>query len=184
MKLINEKKIPVKAVSVILYVSMCLGCWYYARMFLAYAAIVYLVETAALVIANTISAMLLFGLFLYAVVNMMLSQALHPSRLLGVNNGMLVYVFKLVLICANLVHSALSLLFLLSPVIGLYGDLVLRFLVTTLFMFFGFAYAYKNGFIPKDRMGKTLYAAGGTYLIFYVIAMTLKIFLFYASGVM
>lgn len=153
------------------------------RQLIAYFAIVYFNDIAAIVLGNPVVGSLLGGLVLYLVINSLITRSLHPYRLSGVKNDMLIYVFKLAFSVGSLVYGGLSFIYFTTPLIALYGDYILRFIVLTVCVVLGFVYCVKNGFIAKELIGRTLYAVFFTYLIAYAAIVALKLLLYYMMGV-
>lgn len=183
MELIKKKKIPLKAVNVILYFSLCFSCWYYMRQLMAYFAVVYFSGIAALVLANAVVGSLLGGLVCYLVINSLITRSLHPYQLSGVDNATMAYVFKLAFAAAGIVYGGLSFVYFVTPLISLYGEYILRFIVYTVFLVIGYVYCVRAGLIRKESIGRSLYSVFGTYLIAYTAIVALKLLIYYMMGV-
>ena len=182
MKIIKDKKIQPKVLSVILYFSVCFGSWYYIRSLASFLSIMYFNNAMGLILANAIVATFLFGLLFFAIINPLFVRAVHPYKLSGVNNSMLLYVFRLFFAIGSFIYGGFSFIYFAFPLIGFYGDLIFKFVFLTAALVFGFIYSVKNGYIPKHRIGKALYSAGGTYLITYAVIIIVKILIFYLTG--
>lgn len=183
MNFIKEKKIPPAVMSVILYLSLSFSCWYYMREFMAYFAVVYLNSTAAMIFANPVVGSLLGGLVWYLVINSLITRSLHPYKLSGVDNSAFVYVLKMAFAAAGIVYGGLSFIYFATPLISLYGDFILRFIVYTAFLVIVYVYAVKSGLVRKESIGRSMYAVFGTYLIAYAAIVALKLMLYYVMGV-
>lgn len=169
MKVIDEKKINKWIVIVVLYLSFAFANWQTSRGSLAYLSYNYPVLMQSGAIFNEVVAFIIGGivpLLFFEIVSA------FGSRFVGFKCGVeadkLKYSLRFFYIGANIVIGAVKLVYLISPVITVYGNVLIDFSVTTVF-FVGFlVYAGKH-YVEKTRWGAMIVGAASTYLVLYAL---------------
>lgn len=161
--IIRQKKIPVWAMSLMLYVSFCMSAFMPFRG--TWAAILSSV-TNSVVLNNYIVSFLIGGLIPWGIYEFLTRFAFRfmQARLGGDTDSMR-YALRFFYIPANVVIFLLKLTYLAFPVLSIYGDLIFDFVVTAAFFVGYLFYIVKE--VPKDRIAAALYQLGGTFIIVY-----------------
>ncbi len=175
MKFLSEKKINPVMAGIALYLSFCAANFYFARGDWAFM----LSKTGALYqtafISNPIFAFLAggaLGYILYELVTLFLFRSMRPR--LGFVVEDMKYELRFFYFAANCVAALLSLLYLISPIISIYGGVVFPFLATSAFAVLYLIYVQRAHSI-KSLFGFVLIRLGGAYIGIYAFLTVLKI---------
>ena len=175
MKIIDEKKINKWIVIVVLYLSFAFAYWQTSRGSLAYMSYNYpsLLQSGA--IFNEVMAFIVGGIVPVLIFELVaMFGARFVGRKCGVEPDKLKYSLRYFYIGANIVIGLVKLIYFISPIISVYGNVLIDFLITTVF-FVGFlVYAGKH-YVDKTRWGVMILGAGSTYLVLYVVITVLGI---------
>lgn len=169
MKVIDEKKINKWIVIVVLYLSFAFASWQSSRGALAYMSYSYPTLMQSGAIFNEVVAFIIGGilpLVFFELVTMF--GARFVGIKCGVDSDTLKYALRFFYIGANIVIGAVKLVYFVSPLISVYGNVLIDFIVTTVF-FVGFlVYAGKH-YVDKTRWGAMILGASSTYLVLYTL---------------
>ena len=173
MKLIEEKKIHPALCGLMLYLSFCMANWYTSRGGWAHnLSSVAMLQTVFL--ANDIVAFLVAGLLpflFFEVIAMFVFRFCEPR--LGKSVVGMRYAARFFYIPANLVLFALKLFYLLSPLISVYGNILLDFLVPAVFLVFYLKYCAAH-YAEKQNWSAMIAQLGGAFLIVSMLSATLS----------
>lgn len=175
MKFIREKKLNDILVIVILYFSFCLSNWFTSRGTASLSSLMGMSGVTSVLTGNEIVAFLMGGLIptlLYELITRMLFK-MGQVKIGGGADDMR-YVLRFFYIAANIVIFLVKLTYLINPLISIYGDIFISFIITTAFMVWYFLYVAKH-YLEKDRYAMVLYQLGGAYLILSVITSVLPL---------
>lgn len=165
MKIIDEKKINKYIVIVVLFLSFGYAQWQSARGTLAYMSYSYPELAQATWMFNDVVAILTAGLVPLLFFELITSFA---SRFVAVRGGAqaeeLKYSLRFFYIGANIVIGSLKFLYYISPIISVFGNILIDFVITTVFFCLYLFYCAKH-YADKTRWGALIISAGGTYLI-------------------
>ena len=176
MKLLAEKKINPIVSAVALYLSFCAAGFYFSRGDWAFAASVLMGLSGMGFITNPIVAFFGGGIISYAfyeVCTAFVFRNLRPR--IGWQADSMKYELRFFYTAANCTAALLSLFYLISPIISIYGGVFVPFVSQTVFAALYIVYAFKRH-IEKGRWGATLIGLGGTYLAIYAFLTAIKIF--------
>ncbi len=175
MKIIAEKKINSVVAGVALYLSFCAANFYFARGDWAYflSRMSPLYQTAFL--SNPFFAFIAGGVLPYAfyeIFTLFFFRSMRPR--IGFVVEDLKYELRFFYFAANICVALCSLLYLISPIISIYGGVVFPFLFTTVFAALYIAYIFRRH-IEKGRWGSVLVRLGGAYIGVYALLALLSI---------
>lgn len=173
MKFILEKKVNTNILSVILYVSFCFSSFYFSRGALAYAASLAGLNSA--ILTNSIVAFFVGGIVPIALYELLTNFVFKSMRNNFVHAESMRYSLKYFYIAANIVIGLVSLIYFISPLISVYGNIFIPFLITTLFfaLYLWFVCCH---FVEKPRISHILAQLCGVYIFFYAVLTALNIF--------
>lgn len=165
MKFIDEKKINKAIVMAVLYLSFGFAQWQTTRGTLAYMSYNYADLAQATWLFNDIVALFMGGVVPYLLYELITTFAARfvAMRTGGATDDMK-YALRFFYIGANLVIGALKFLWYVTPVISVFGSVIIDFVVTTAFFVWYLFYCAKH-YVVKMRWGAMLLTVGGTYLI-------------------
>lgn len=177
MKLIREKKIHPYIMTALVYVSFCASNWYMSRGSLALTAYQFpqLFQTA--VLFNDVVAFLVAGIIPTLVFELISMFTFRFAQVrMGGSTDMMRYALRFFYVPANLVSFLIKLVYFITPLASVYGNIVIDLVVTAGFVAWFLFYSAKN-FVPKERWGAMLYQVGGTFLIVYGILTAIGLLL-------
>lgn len=174
MKLISEKKINTNILSVILYLSFCFSGFYFARGSLAYAAVISGLGVSS-VFTNVIIAFFIGGIIPVAVYEILTSFVFRSMKSSFIHAEKMRYALKWFYFAANIVIGLVSLIYYISPLISIYGDIFIPFLIMTVFFVFYIVFICRR-YVEKQRISHILIQLGGAYLLFYALFTAFNIF--------
>lgn len=149
----------------VLYLSFGFAQLSSTRGTLAYVSYSYPEFGQSAFIFNDIVALLLGGvvpLLFYELITAF--SARFVTIKVGEVRGDLKYALRFFYIGANIVIGALKFLYYISPIVSVFGNVLIDFVVTTAFFAGYLAYVMKR-YTDKTRWGVLLLSAGGTYVV-------------------
>ncbi len=174
MKFIAEKKISPVIAGIALYLSFCAAEFYFARgdwaFTLSKAGALY--QTAF--ISNPVFAFLAggaLGYIFYELVTLFLFRSMRLK--LGFVAEDMKYELRFFYFAANCVCALLSLLYLISPIISIYGGVIFPFVTTAVFAALYLRYVFGAHDI-KTLFGFILVRMGSAYIGVYAFLTVLK----------
>lgn len=176
MKLITEKKVHPIILGLLVYLTFCLSHFYFARGDWAYALSVLSQKLQGAAVSNPIFAFLYGGIFSWVIYEVIVNFTYASLKMrLGKCADDLKYSINYFFIVANLLNAAFTLLYIISPIISVYGGIFSEFIITSICMVFYFMYIFKHC-VEKNRQGMTLITIGGTYIIVFAVFAIFAIF--------
>lgn len=173
MDFIDKKKINKFIVIAILYLSFGFAGWQETRGVLAYMSYSYPELGQPTWLFNDVTAILLGGVvpvLFYELVTAFAAR--FAAARIGCSGDDLKYALRFFYIVANLVIGALKFLYYLSPVVSVFGNVLIDFVITTAFFALFLWYAAKR-YVAASRWGALLLSVGGTYLVIEGIVIVL-----------
>lgn len=169
MKLIKEKKINNYLMIFFLYVSFCACNYFAARGTLSYTSMTMAGAGVVGFMFNDIVAVLIGGLIPTLLFELVTSFVFKFSQVkLGGAADDMRYALRFFYIPANLICFGIKFVYLLSPIVSIFGNVMIDFVITAIFCVGFLVYCAKNC-IKNDRWGAMIYQLGGAYLIVYGI---------------
>ena len=175
MKIIDDKKINKWIVIVVLYLSFAFASWQSSRGTLAYLSYSYPALNGNGAIFNEVVAFIFGGVIPLLFFELVAS---FGARFVGFRCGVaadkLKYSLRFFYIGANIVIGAVKLVYFVSPVISVFGEVLIDFLITTVF-FIGFLVYAGRHYVDKTRWSAMILCAGSTYLVLFAIVTAANI---------
>ena len=169
MKLIDEKKINKWIVIAILYLSYAFASWQSSRGSLAYLSYSYPMLSGNGAVFNEVMAFIMGGIIPLLFFELVASfGARFVGFRCGVSSENLKYALRFFFIGANIVIGAVKFVYLVSPVVSIYGNVLIDFLITTVF-FVGFLIYAGKHYVDKTRWSAMVLCAGSTYLVLFAV---------------
>ncbi len=176
MKLILSRKINSALTVFLLYISFCFAEFYFAR-----GAIAYSMASAGSIYSSKIFSNIIFAFFIggalpfafYEIVTGFIFKGLR--RKLGAVTDDMRYALRFYYFASNVVIGLISLLYFISPLISVYGEIFVPFVCTGVFFALYLKYVCSHC-VEKSLTAFVLMQCGSVYLIFYGISTILKIF--------
>lgn len=165
MEFIDKKKINKYIVALILFLSFGYAQWQSSRGILAYVSYSYPGLGQPAWLFNDITAILIGGivpLIFYELITAFAGRMVS-ARSGGAGDDMK-YALRFFYIAANIVIGTLKFIFYANPMISVFGNILIDFVITTVFFALFLWYCAKR-YVDKTRWGAMIMAAGGTYLI-------------------
>ncbi len=165
MDFIDKKKINKYIVMTVLFLSFGYAQWQPSRGMLAYLSYSYPSLGQAAWLFNDVIAFLMGGIIpmlAYEIITMFAAR--FVSRRSGGVADDMKYALRFFYIVANVVIGSVKFVYYVSPVITVFGNILIDFTVTTAVFAFYLWYCAKR-YVENTRWGAMLLSAGGTYLI-------------------
>lgn len=169
MKIIDNKKINKYIVIALLFLSFGFAQWQASRGVLAYMSYSYPQLGQPAWIFNDIVALLIGGiipLIIYEVITMFVSKFVAQRS--GGADADMKYALRFFYIAANIVIGSVKFVYYASPIITVWGNVLIDFVITTVFFALFLWYSAKH-YVVNTRWGAMLLSVGGTYLIVYAL---------------
>ena len=166
MEFIDKKKINKYIVIAVLFLSFGFAQWMPSRGMLSYMAYSYPELGQPAWLFNDIVAILMGGivpLIAYEVITLFASRFV-TARIGAESAENMKYALRYFYICANIVIGCIKLFYLVSPLLSVWGNILIDFTVTTGFFCLFLWYSAKR-YVQNTRWGAMLLGVGGTYLI-------------------
>ena len=165
MDFIDKKKINKYVVILLLFLSFGFAQWQPSRGMLAYMSYTYPELGQPDWIFNDIVAILLGGIIPLIVYEVVTAFA---ARFVAAKNGgasdEMKYALRFFFIAANLIIGAVKFVYYVSPLVTVWGNIIIDFVITTAFFCLYLWYCARR-YVPNTRWGAMLLSVGGTYLI-------------------
>lgn len=177
MKLIKEKKIKEFILTIVLYITFCASYWYTSRGGLALSILQMPLAYQNAFLSNDIVAFFTAGLIpliFYELISRFAFKTLQYK--MGAVSDNMRYALKYFYIMANIVVFLVKLVYFITPIASIYGNIFIEFVVTTGFFVWYLFYVCKN-YIDKTRVGAVLAQIGGTYLVLYASLLVITLLL-------
>lgn len=159
---------------VLLYLSFCAAEFFTFRG--TYAALMTNFGVPSAVVSNSIVAFFLGGLIpfvLYELISRFLFRFAQAS--LGGRVDEYAYILRVFYIAANAAIFLLKLLYLWFPLLHIYGDILIDFVITSAAFAVFLWYVLRRE--PKEHIAPILYRLGGSYVIVYGVIALIKLLL-------
>lgn len=176
MKIIAEKKVNPIVAGVALYLSFCAANLYFSRgnwaLSLSGMAVVY----KTVYLSNIFLAFFVGGIgpyILYELCTFLLFRSMRPR--IGAVADDMKYELRFFYFAANCAVALLSLLYLISPLISIYGGILFPFICTAAFAALYIVYVFKHH-VKKELWGFALVRLCGTYVGVYALITILQLF--------
>ena len=177
-RLLMEKRIPLPVQLVLFGLFLCFGGWYSMRGMLA-QLVLYSEISSGLrdFLCNEITAFVLGGLMPFLVYflvtrftyRMMLSGGARPIADQA-------YIFRTFYGLGYLVYGAFSMLYYAVPVLELYGEVIIRFVIIAAAVSLYIVFECKHG-LPKRGRAVALYAYGVVFSAIYLVYCVAELFM-------
>lgn len=172
MKFIKEQKINKWIVIAVLYASFCFAYFMTMRSTLALLALNYGMPSW---LNNDVFAFFAAGVLPLAIYELITSFAFRfmQARMGGQVDTMR-YCLRFFFIPANIFIGLIKLLYLVWPLMSVYGNVFINTVVTMIFFSLYLWYVLKN-FVDKTRYSAVLYELGGTFIIIFGVYAVLEL---------
>ena len=164
MEFIDKKKIHKYVMIALLFLSFGFAEWQSTRGMLAYMSYSYPELKQPSWLFNDVTALLIGGiipLIFYELITAFAARMVS-ARAGGAGDDMK-YALRFFYIAANVAIGALKFIYYATPIASVYGNVLIDFVVTTVFFALFLWYCAKR-YVPNTRWGAMLLSAGGTYL--------------------
>ena len=175
MKLISEKKVNPIIACVALYLSFCAANLYFARGDWAFSLSGMAKAYQTVYLSNIFLAFFVGGLGPYILYELCTYFMFRIMRLkLGAITEDMKYELRFFYFAANCATALLSLLYLISPIISIYGGILFPFICTAGFAALYIVYEFKHN-VKKEFWGYALIRLCATYVAVYALLTILQL---------
>ena len=177
-RLLTEKRIPLWANYAFFALSLCFGGWYSMRGMLA--QLVLYTDLPAGVsnfLCNEVTAFVLGGLMPF-LVYFIVTRFTYRMMLAGGGRalGDQAYIFRIFYGAGYLVYGAFSMIYFAVPVLELYGEVIVRFIVMAAAVALYVLFECLHG-LPKRGRAVALYAYGLVFSAIYLVYCVAELFM-------